>query len=82
MAGTRIWSKAGWTNKSRHDAAYIETPDGLKFVLVIFTENHANEREVIPTIAGKIVDRLRARLQVANEQERDWRESQFSSIQL
>ena len=60
MAGTRIWSKAGWTNKSRHDAAYIETPDGLKFVLVVFTENHANEREVIPTIAGKIVDRLRA----------------------
>jgi beta-lactamase class A len=60
MAGTRIWSKAGWTNKSRHDAAYIETTDGLKFVLVIFTENHANEREVIPTIAGKIVDRLRA----------------------
>ena len=52
----QIWSKAGWTNKSRHDAAYIETPDGLKFVLVDFTENHANEQEVIPTIAGKIVD--------------------------
>ena len=41
MTGARIWSKAGWTSKSRHDAAYIETPDGLKFVLVVFTENHA-----------------------------------------
>ena len=60
MTDSRLWSKAGWTSKSRHDAAYVETPDGLKFVLVIFTENHADEREVIPSIAGKIVDRLRA----------------------
>lgn len=56
----RLWSKAGWTSKSRHDAAYIETPDGLKFVLVVFTENFANEREIIPTIAGKILDNLAA----------------------
>nr|MBA2334946.1 serine hydrolase [Blastocatellia bacterium] len=49
---------AGWTSKSRHDAAYIETPEGLKFVLVIFTENHATEREPIPAIAGKIIEQL------------------------
>lgn len=60
IAGAKLWSKAGWTSKSRHDAAYIETPDGLKFVLVIFTENHANEREIIPSIAGRVIDRLRA----------------------
>jgi beta-lactamase class A len=59
MTDARLWSKAGWTSKSRHDAAYIETPDGLKFVLVIFTENHATEREPIPTIAGKIIDGLK-----------------------
>lgn len=57
--GAKLWSKAGWTSKSRHDAAYIETPDGLKFVLVIFTENHATMREPIPAIAGKIIDSLR-----------------------
>ena len=57
--GTRLWSKAGWTSKSRHDAAYFETPDGLKFVLVVFTENHATKREPIPAIAGKIIDGLR-----------------------
>jgi len=59
MSGVKLWSKAGWTSKSRHDAAYIETPDGLKFVLVIFTENHATDREPIPAVAGKIIDKLR-----------------------
>lgn len=57
--GTKLWSKAGWTSKSRHDAAYIETPDGLKFVLVIFTENHANDREAIPSIAARIIRAMR-----------------------
>jgi beta-lactamase class A len=55
MTGTKLWSKAGWTSKSRHDAAYVETPDGLKFVLVVFTENHANEREAIPQIATLVM---------------------------
>ncbi len=58
MSDAKLWSKAGWTSKTRHDAAYIETPDGLKFVLVVFTENMANEREIIPTIASKILDGL------------------------
>ena len=58
LTGTKLWSKAGWTSKSRHDAAYIETPDGLKFVLVVFTENHAADKEPIPTIAGKVIDRM------------------------
>jgi beta-lactamase class A len=57
--GARLWSKAGWTSKSRHDAAYIETPDGLKFVIVIFTDNHATMREPIPAIVGKVIDGLR-----------------------
>ncbi len=54
----KIWSKAGWTSKTRHDAAYIETADGLKFVLVVFTENFANERDIIPMVAGKVLDGL------------------------
>ncbi len=56
MKEARIWSKAGWTSKSRHDAAYIETPDGGKFVLVVFTENHGSEEGFIPMIAGKVID--------------------------
>ncbi|MEP6944975.1 MAG: serine hydrolase, partial [Acidobacteriota bacterium] len=59
MSDAKLWSKAGWTSKSLHDAAYIETADGLKFVLVIFTDSHANERGVIPAIAGNVIDGLR-----------------------
>src|SRR5690349_20588604 len=54
--GYRLWSKAGWTNATRHDVAYIETPDGAKFVLATFTTNHANEREIIPTVARVVLD--------------------------
>ena len=57
--GVRLWSKAGWTSTTRHDVAYIETPDGAKFVLATFTTNHANEREIIPTVARVVIDGLK-----------------------
>ncbi|MEZ5344488.1 MAG: serine hydrolase [Pyrinomonadaceae bacterium] len=55
--GTKLWSKEGWTSKTRHDAAYIETPKGEHFIFVIFTENVAAVRGIIPGIAKKILDR-------------------------
>jgi beta-lactamase class A len=55
----KLWSKAGWTSKTRHDAAYVETADGLKIVIVVFTENHAAVRDFIPTLAGKVIESLR-----------------------
>jgi beta-lactamase class A len=58
-AGFRLWSKAGWTSTTRHDVAYIEAPDGAKFVLATFTSNHANEREIIPAVARVIIDGLK-----------------------
>jgi beta-lactamase class A len=54
--GTKLWSKAGWTSQTRHDAAYVELPNGAKFVLVTFTTDHAQEREIIATIARVVVD--------------------------
>src|SRR5438046_4565702 len=54
--GARLWSKAGWTSTTRHDAAYIELPGGQRFVLVTFTTDHANEREIIPTVARIVID--------------------------
>lgn len=54
--GVKLWSKAGWTSTTRHDATYIELPNGAKFVLVTFTTDHANEREIIPTVARVILD--------------------------
>src|SRR3989441_6040184 len=56
ISGARLWSKAGWTSTTRHDAAYIELPNGAKFVLVTFTVDHANEREIIPTVARVVID--------------------------
>jgi beta-lactamase class A len=54
--GARVWSKAGWTSDTRHDAAYVELPNGAKFVVVIFTVDHANERDIIATIAKSVAD--------------------------
>lgn len=54
--GFRLWSKAGWTSTTRHDVAYVEMPDGGKFVLATFTSNHANEREIIPTVARVVIE--------------------------
>jgi hypothetical protein len=54
----KLWSKAGWTSTARHDAAYVELADGRKFVLVTFTTGHAKERDIIPFIAGKLIERL------------------------
>jgi beta-lactamase class A len=59
IAGARLWSKAGWTSTTRHDAAYIELPDGSKFVLVTFTTDHANEREIIPTVARVVIEGIK-----------------------
>ncbi len=57
--GFRLWSKAGWTSTTRHDVAYVEMSDGGKFVLATFTSQHANEREIIPTVARIVIDGLK-----------------------
>jgi beta-lactamase class A len=59
IEGVRLWSKAGWTSTTRHDAAYLEMPDGAKFVLVTFTTDHASEREIIPAVARVVIDGLK-----------------------
>ena len=59
MTDSRIWAKAGWTSNARHDAAYIETADGLRFVLVVFTERHANDRDFIPNVVKGVIAGLR-----------------------
>ena len=59
-SGAKLWSKAGWTSETRHDAAYVELPNGAKFILVTFTVDHANEREIIPAIAKEVVESFSA----------------------
>lgn len=60
VAGARLWSKAGWTSTTRHDVAYIELPDGRKFVLATFTTDHSNQRDIIPTVARAVMEALPA----------------------
>src|SRR5215213_3797294 len=57
--GVRLWSKAGWTSTTRHDAAYLELPDGRRLVLVTFTTDFAKERDIIPTIAREVLQGVR-----------------------
>ncbi|MGV3755769.1 MAG: serine hydrolase [Verrucomicrobiota bacterium] len=57
--GTKLWSKAGWTSQTRHDAAYVELSDGRKFVLVVFTEGNANNTEIIPAVAKLWLERAK-----------------------
>lgn len=54
--GAKLWSKAGWTSQTRHDAAYIELPNGARFVLVTFTTDHAYERGIIESVARQMVE--------------------------
>ncbi|HEV2864723.1 MAG TPA: serine hydrolase [Pyrinomonadaceae bacterium] len=54
-AGTRYWSKAGWTSTTRHDAAYLELASGRRLVLVTFTTDNAKERDIIPTVARAVI---------------------------
>lgn len=59
LTNAKIWSKAGWTSKVRHDAAYIDFGNGRKIVLVIFTENHSNQKDIIPGIAEVLINATR-----------------------
>ena len=53
-AGSKLWSKAGWTSEVRHDAAYIEFPGGKKYVVVVFTRGTADDVTLLPAIGKRL----------------------------
>ena len=55
IPGVRLWSKAGWISSARHDAAYMELPNGKRFVLVTFTINPAGDHDIIPDVAREVL---------------------------
>ena len=57
-AGSKLWSKAGWTAEVRHDAAYIELPSGRKIILVVFTRGVADDKSLLPAITKSILTEL------------------------
>ena len=54
----KLWSKAGWMSRARHDAAYIELAGGICFVLVVFIIDHARDYWILPTVATKVIKAL------------------------
>ncbi len=54
-AGSKLWSKAGWTSEVRHDAAYVELPDGKKMVVVIFTRGAADDVTLVPAATKNLL---------------------------
>ena len=60
-SNARLWSKAGWMSTARHDAAYVELSNGIRFVLVAFISNHAKEYAILPMIAKKVIKALETR---------------------
>ena len=45
--------------ETRGKSKYKELSGGQKFVLVTFTTDHANEREIIPTVARVVLDGIK-----------------------
>ena len=56
--GARLWSKAGWTSEVRHDAAYLELPDGRKFIVVIFTRGISEDVTIVPAVMRNVLAEL------------------------
>jgi hypothetical protein len=58
----RIWSKAGWMSRVRHDAAYIEIPGIAPYLLVVFTEgkDNAQNKSILPFISESIATAMSA----------------------
>jgi hypothetical protein len=54
----KLWSKAGWTNEVRNDAAYVEWPDGRKLIVVIFTRGIADDVTLVPAVARNVFSAL------------------------
>jgi beta-lactamase class A len=53
--GAKLWSKEGDTSEVRHDAAYIELPNGRKFILIILTRGAADDKTLLPAIGKHLL---------------------------
>lgn len=56
----QLWSKSGCSSQVRHDAAYIEIPSILPYLLVVFTESktHSQNQDLLPFISQKVVNAM------------------------
>jgi len=57
-AGTKLWSKAGWTSEVRHDSALLGLPGGRRVIVVIFTRGTADDKTLLPAITKTLLGEL------------------------
>jgi beta-lactamase class A len=62
--GAKLWSKSGETSEVRHDAAYIELPNGRKLIVVIFTRT-GEVKPLLPAIGRHLLGSLNAAAEAA-----------------
>jgi Beta-lactamase enzyme family len=53
--GSRLWSKSGDTDEVRHDAIYVELPNGRKLILVVLTRGAADDKTLLPAIGKHLL---------------------------
>jgi beta-lactamase class A len=56
--GAKLWSKEGDTSEVRHDAAYVELPNGSRFIVVILTRGAADDKTLLPGIGKRLLAEL------------------------
>lgn len=59
--GSSYHSKAGWTSEVTHDTALVRLPNGAEYVLAVFTEGVANERDIVPFVARAVMNEMLTR---------------------
>lgn len=52
--GSRLWSKAGWTDTVRHDVAVVELPGGERWALAVFTRDHSTQVHLVADVARAV----------------------------
>lgn len=57
---SKLWSKAGWTSKVRHDVAYMEIPGLQPCLLAVFLDcpAYSGNWEILPFIAQQVAGAL------------------------
>lgn len=54
--GSQLYSKAGWTSSTRHDAAYVTLPNGARYIMVAFTVDNSSQADILPFVSSKIAE--------------------------
>lgn len=53
-AGSRMYSKAGWTGEVRHDVGLVELPNGRRYVLAVLTRGASGDESILPHVSSRV----------------------------